>query len=201
MICYGIETYHHDNHRFISYRQSYTHHPSNKSSFKPSSNGFSTSSSLPVHDERRGLMSAGAYDDPDSGDVVIEMDLLPPRWLDIQDEVNEALAQVAAETKKLEQLHSKHVLPGFDDEDVKRKEEREIERLTQIITRKFHECGKSIKTIEGMVKSGDVGRSEETMARNLMISLASRVGDASATFRKKQSSYLKSTCLNNITAV
>ena len=34
-------------------------------------------------------MSAGAYED--DGDVVIEMDLLPPRWLDIQDEVTEYL--------------------------------------------------------------------------------------------------------------
>ena len=34
-------------------------------------------------------MSAGAFDD--GGDAVIEMDLLPPRWIDIQDEVTEAL--------------------------------------------------------------------------------------------------------------
>jgi syntaxin 16 len=140
-------------------------------------------------------MSAGAYDDPD-GDVVIEMDLLPPRWLDIQDDVTEALGEIAAETRKLEQLHQKHVLPGFDDEAVKKREEREIERMTQLITRKFHECQQNIKKIDAMVAEarthGVVNSSEETMARNLKISLASRVGDASALFRKKQAAYLKS---------
>ena len=48
----------------------------------------------------------------------IEMDLLPPRWLDMQDEVTEHLTSIAQSTRKLDQLHQKHVLPGFDDEDV-----------------------------------------------------------------------------------
>jgi syntaxin 16 len=138
-------------------------------------------------------MSAGAYDD--EGDAVIEMDLLPPRWLDVQDEVTEALSQVVIESRKLEQLHQKHVLPGFDDEAVKKREEREIERLTQLITKKFHECQKRIKSIDGMVSeysgTGD-NRSEATMAKNLKVSLATRVGEASALFRKRQSAYLKS---------
>jgi syntaxin 16 len=84
-----------------------------------------------MSEERQGLMASGAYED--DGDAVIEMDLLPPRWLDVQDEITEHLAQVAKQTRKLDQLHQKHVLPGFDDEDVKKREEREIEQLTQEI--------------------------------------------------------------------
>jgi syntaxin 16 len=140
-------------------------------------------------------MSAGAYED--DGDAVIEMDLLPPRWLDIQDEVTEHLADIAKQTRKLEQLHQKHVLPGFDDEDVKRREEREIEQLTQEITRGFVGCQKAIQRIDMAVRDqqaqGSLRRGEETMARNLKISLASRVSESSALFRKKQSAYLKST--------
>lgn len=142
-------------------------------------------------------MSAGAFED--DGDAVIEMDLLPPRWLDIQDEVTEQLAGIAQSTRKLDQLHQKHVLPGFDDEDVKKREEREIESLTQEITRGFYSCQTAIKRIDGMVResqqSGTLTSGEETMARNLKISLASRVGDVSALFRKKQAAYLKSTSL------
>lgn len=140
-------------------------------------------------------MSAGAYDD--DGDAVIEMDLLPPRWLDIQDEVSDLLADVSTHTRKLEQLHQKHVLPGFDDEAVKKKEEKEIERLTQQITRQFQGCQKAIKRIDAMVTdskaNGGINKGEETMAQNLKVSLATRVGDASTLFRKKQSAYLKST--------
>ncbi|KAF2675377.1 t-SNARE affecting a late Golgi compartment protein 2 [Microthyrium microscopicum] len=181
---------------FISYRQSYAHHPSKKPRFGPSSsNGFSADPqpSDGFSDERRGLMSAGAYED--DGDVVIEMDLLPPRWLDVQDEVNEALAQITVETRKLEQLHSKHILPGFEDEDVKKREEWEIERLTQLITKKFQQCQRAIKRIDALVSEarahGGVQKGEETMATNLKISLATKVGDISTAFRKKQSTYLR----------
>lgn len=139
-------------------------------------------------------MSSGAYED--DGDAVIEMDLLPPRWLDIQDEITEQLAEIAKQTRKLDQLHQKHVLPGFDDEDVKKREEREIEQLTQNITRGFQRCQKAIKRIEMMVREakqqGNISNGEEMMAKNLKISLASRVGEVSAMFRKKQSAYLKS---------
>ena len=140
-------------------------------------------------------MSAGAYDDND-GDAVIEMDLLPPRWLDIQDEVTDLLSSIALKASELDKLHQKHVLPGFDDEAVKAQEERTIERKTQEITRGFHDCQSAIQRIEGMVREGkrqgQASRAEETMARNIQIHLAARVQEASATFRKKQSTYLRS---------
>ncbi|KAL1638307.1 t-SNARE affecting a late Golgi compartment protein 2 [Neofusicoccum ribis] len=178
---------------FISYRQSYSHHPAKRKPFYGGpSNGYADNAAL--SDESRGLMSA--YDDANDGDAVIEMDVLPPRWLDIQDEVTEKLQDIAKQTKRLDQLHQKHVLPGFDDEDVKKREEREIERLTQEITRGYQSCQQAIKRIDSMLREsaqreGGTSKGEETMARNLKVSLATRVGDSSAAFRKKQSAYLK----------
>lgn len=142
-------------------------------------------------------MSGGGFDDED-GDAVIEMDLLPPRWMDVSDEVTELLAEVAKKSAKLDKLHAKHVLPGFDDEDVRREEEGEIERLTQDITRGFHACQRSIQKVESMVRESKqqgsgVSHAEETMARNIQVSLATRVQEVSTGFRKKQSAYLKST--------
>jgi hypothetical protein len=146
-------------------------------------------------EDRRGLLSSGAYD-VDDGDAVIEMDLLPPRWADASDEVTELLADIASKSQKLERLHQKHVLPGFNDEETKKAEEGEIERLTQDITRGFHECGKCIRRIEQMVRegkaNGQMSRADETMAKNIKVNLATRVQEASAGFRKKQSAYLKS---------
>lgn len=181
---------------YISYRQSYAHHPAKKRRYNgPSANGFASNAG--ESEERRGLMSAGAFED--EGDAVIEMDLLPPRWVDVQDEVTEILGTIAAKSADLDRLHQKHVLPGFEEEDVKRAEEDRIERLTQEITRGFHDCQKAIQRIEMMVrdskKQGGVGRGDETMARNIQVSLASRVQEASAGFRKKQSNYLKSKLL------
>ncbi|KAL8973755.1 MAG: hypothetical protein Q9197_002003 [Variospora fuerteventurae] len=172
---------------YISYRQSYAHHPAKKRRF----NDFASHGG--ESDERRGLMSAGAFQD--EGDAVIEMDLLPPRWVDVQDEVTEILGTIAAKSVDLDRLHQKHVLPGFEEEDVKKAEEDRIERLTQDITRGFHDCQKAIQRIDIMVRDskrqGDVSRGDETMARNIQVSLASRVQEASAGFRKKQSNYLK----------
>lgn len=139
-------------------------------------------------------MSAGAHDD--DGDAVIEMDLLPPRWTDVQDEVTELLEGIAKKSAGLDKLHQKHVLPGFDDEDVKKREEDDIERMTQEITRGFHNCQNAIQRIDMMVRDtkrqGGVSKGDETMARNIQISLASRVQEASAGFRKRQSNYMKS---------
>jgi syntaxin 16 len=87
-------------------------------------------------------------------------------------------------------------LPGFGDEDLRRQDEGVIERLTQDITRGFHSCQNAIKRIDMMVREaklqGGVTSGEETMAKNIQISLASRVQESSARFRKKQSTYLKS---------
>lgn len=138
-------------------------------------------------------MSRGAFDH-DDGDAVIEMDLLPPRWIDVQDEVGDILKDITLKAAKLDKLHSKHVLPGFDDEDVKAREEIEIEALTQDITRGFQDCRKAIQRIERMVKearqAGSLQHGDEVMAGNIQTALASRVQEVSATFRKKQSSYL-----------
>lgn len=138
-------------------------------------------------------MSSAGFDDQDA---VIEMDRLPPRWLDIQDEVTDILSNITTKTVKLESMHSKHVLPGFEDEDVKRREEHEIDKVTQDITRSFQACQRAIRRVETMVREakqrGDIGQAEEVMAKNLQISLATKVGDVSASFRKKQANYLKS---------
>lgn len=127
---------------------------------------------------------------------MIEMDLLPPRWADISDEVTELLGTIATKGVNLDRLHQKHVLPGFNDEEAKKAEEAQIERLTQDITRGFHDCHKCIQRVEKMVReskqAGTLSNAEETMAKNIQISLATKVQDASASFRKKQSAYLKS---------
>lgn len=137
-------------------------------------------------------MSRGAFDD--DGDAVIEMDLLPPRWLDVQDEVGDILKDITFKAAKLDKLHSKHVLPGFDDEDIKAREEMEIEGLTREITHGFQDCRKAIQKIERMVQearqNGSLQRGDEVMAGNIQTALASRVQEVSTTFRKKQSSYL-----------
>ncbi|KAF9021543.1 hypothetical protein BGZ52_001649 [Haplosporangium bisporale] len=76
--------------------------------------------------ERLGLM--------DSAETTIELMMLPPKWVDIVDEVDEELERIKGNVQKLDAMHKKHLLPGFDD---RIQEERDIERLTDEITQGF----------------------------------------------------------------
>ncbi|KAG6014187.1 hypothetical protein E4U54_005690 [Claviceps lovelessii] len=184
---------------YISYRQSYAHHPIQRSRYGPSnaSGAGALSSSYfngsHASEDRRGLLSDNDFDE--DGDAVIELDVLPPRWADASDEIAELLAQVATKGQQLEELHQKHVLPKFNDEEAKRGQGAQIDRLTQQITKSFHECRRRIKRINQLVREakqcGTISKAEETIAKNVQISLATKVQDASADFRKKQSAYLK----------
>ncbi|KAL4947808.1 t-SNARE [Aspergillus filifer] len=177
---------------YISYRQSFTHHPAKKPRYLGAPNGFSDTASQSEESRRLISESTGIEDD---GDAIIEMDVLPPRWVDAQEDVTDLLADIAQKSAQLDKLHHKHLLPGFGDEDIRKKDERIIERFTQEITRGFHECQKHVKRIEVMVheakQQGGVSSGDEAMAKNIQISLAARVQEASAQFRKKQSTYLR----------
>jgi syntaxin 16 len=98
---------------------------------------------------------------------------------------------------KLDKLHARHVLPGFDD---KSEEEGEIERITSEITnvkiqikwtnnQQFHECQRQIKDVQRQAKG--LIDTEAIMAKNIQISLATKVQESSTMFRKKQASYLR----------
>jgi syntaxin 16 len=101
---------------YISYRQSYAHHPTHSYS-----TSYATS-----NEELDTLISRG--------DAVIEMDILPPAWADTTTQVDEILQNISKMSSRLDKLHARHVLPGFDD---KTEEEGEIERLTNQITKVF----------------------------------------------------------------
>ena len=132
----------------------------------------------------------------DEGDAVIEMDLLPPRWLDIQDEVTEQLKDIAINSARLDKMLAKHVLPSFEEDHVRKRDEAAIEQLTQDITRGYRQCQQAVQRIQSMVREqreqGSLNQGEEMMAKNMQTSLAARIQEQSASFRKKQSAYLNS---------
>ncbi|KAI8599325.1 t-SNARE [Dissophora ornata] len=129
--------------------------------------------------ERVGLM--------DSAETTIELMMLPPKWVDIVDEVDEELDRIKANIQKLDTMHKKHLLPGFDD---RIQEEREIERLTDEITQQFHASQRRIKRINAESKHSSSSQ-EQAMSRNVQVSLAQKVQDASAIFRQKQNTYMQ----------
>ncbi|KAJ7647319.1 syntaxin-like t-SNARE protein TLG2 [Roridomyces roridus] len=135
-------------------------------------------------DENEGLIPASP------GHTALDLDL-PPKWVDISEQVQEILADTQAKITALEKLHAKHVLPGFTDRSM---EEHEIEALTTDITKDFRRCQGLIQRIGAQTHTfpPDAPSSHATLtAKNVQRGLAAKVQDISATFRKKQRVYME----------
>ncbi|WWC66037.1 uncharacterized protein I303_108659 [Kwoniella dejecticola CBS 10117] len=110
---------------------------------------------------------------------------LPPKWVDLSDEVEEILSRAKIKISALDKLHAKHVLPGFTDRTA---EEREIERQTSDITRDFRRCTSLISSVQPTNRATKV---EILTAKNVQRGLAQKVQDLSGMFRKKQRVYMQ----------
>ncbi|CAG8529593.1 13909_t:CDS:2 [Ambispora leptoticha] len=124
----------------------------------------------------------------ESSDHVIELSILPPKWVDIADEVDEEIEQIKTSITTLEGLHKKHILPGFEDRS---EEEEKIEKLTREITKLFHQCHDKIRRIADESRLSSITSQEESMSKNIQTRLAMKLQDLSSNFRKQQSSYMK----------
>ncbi|KAL1929522.1 hypothetical protein VTP01DRAFT_1660 [Rhizomucor pusillus] len=151
---------------FLQYRNSYAR--------TQSSSHYSSGDT-----EREGLI--------ESSDSVIEMSVLPPQWVDVVEEVDEALDKIKDKITRLEGMHRKHLLPGFDD---RTSDEAAIENLTSEITDEFYRIKRDIQRIHAAEGTG-ASDQDRLLARNIQTSLATKVQEVSSSFRKKQSSYLQ----------
>ncbi|KAF8928433.1 hypothetical protein BGZ47_001643 [Haplosporangium gracile] len=171
---------------FLQFRNSYSgsHAAAIRQQYNQQQQQHQQSSLLATSDgygdtERVGLM--------DSAETTIELMMLPPKWVDIVDEVDDELEKIKVNVQKLDAMHKKHLLPGFDD---RIQEERDIERLTDEITQQFHACQRRIKRINAESRHSSSNQ-EQIMSRNVQMSLAQKVQDASTLFRQKQNNYMQ----------
>lgn len=82
----------------------------------------------------------------------------------------------------LESLHRKHLLPGFDDRGG---EEYSIEKTSDEIMNLFSSCQKKIKSIPNSSNN-----QATIVGKNIQTSLATKLQETSASFKKVQSDYL-----------
>ncbi|KII92868.1 hypothetical protein PLICRDRAFT_37664 [Plicaturopsis crispa FD-325 SS-3] len=142
--------------------------------------------------ESESLISHGAG--AGRGHVALDVDL-PPKWVDIADNVEDILAGTQAKITALERLHARHVLPGFTDRSA---EEREIEAASSDITRDFRQCQTLIQRIPlssstayPPTRTAAQIKQDAAAAKNVQRALAAKVQDLSAAFRKKQRVYME----------
>lgn len=119
---------------YYSYRQSYARHPPS-AAYPYSTRRNHSTAGVGADDARNPLLdSGGEAGGHGDDDIAIEMDILPPSWTDVDEEVNQILDLIKEKSQRLDKLHQEHVLPGFDDRS---QQEAIIENLTREIT---HVC-------------------------------------------------------------
>jgi len=112
---------------------------------------------------------------------------IPPEWTDSLEEAQYILSKIQTRLKELTALQSKHLTkPTFDDS---LDEEKQIDELTQEITKMFSSCHNCIKRIQRSSFSSR-GQTEVNVAKNVVTSLVTTLQNLSNTFRSDQNSYL-----------
>nr|CAG4641923.1 EOG090X0AQP [Eurycercus lamellatus] len=113
---------------------------------------------------------------------------IPPDWTDSLEEAQYVLSKIQTRMKELSSLQNKHLLkPTFDDS---MNEEKQIDALTQEITKMFTTCHNCIKRIQNNCTSPSKGQTEANVAKNVVTSLVTTLQNLSNTFRSDQNAYL-----------
>lgn len=114
---------------------------------------------------------------------------LPPIWVETVEELNKDIQTTEKDLKKLKRLHQERLKVSFNDEDEKT-QDRDIEVLTQGMTRTLKKCEQRLKKIATQGNVKDLPYEERVVRLNVMRSKASLVQVLSNTFRTTQKSFL-----------
>ncbi|KAJ3451175.1 syntaxin-16 [Anaeramoeba flamelloides] len=114
---------------------------------------------------------------------------IPPKYMDLIEEINYQISDIEKQMNYLEELHNKHLSIDFGDSI---EQEHTIQILTSKISKMFFSCEKQIKKFGVNLQENSSGLdSNETVQRNIQISLAKKLRDLSNNFRQKQNIYLQ----------
>lgn len=121
-------------------------------------------------------------DDPSTSRDTLAVGL-PPAWVDIAEEITANIQRARIKMAELIKAHSKALMPSFGDGG---DDQRQIEVLTQEITKILRKSERSLKELSAHGPSEDSG-----VRKNVQRSLATDLQSLSVELRKKQSMYLK----------
>ncbi|CAD7937514.1 unnamed protein product [Amoebophrya sp. A25] len=118
----------------------------------------------------------------------IEMDVLPPQWMDVVGETQDNLTKIREKLTKLQQAQQKRLRQVFaPDSDTP---DREIEVISTQISALFRTCEAQVRLIQ--TKGADLGitNKEYVLRQNAQRNLATQLQNLSGEFRMCQKSYL-----------
>ncbi|XP_023219242.1 syntaxin-16-like isoform X2 [Centruroides sculpturatus] len=137
-----------------------------------------------VLDDRVALVS---HQDVEKGITPIKDSRIPPAWVDGVEEIQYEMTKIKQKMKEISILYDKRMnRPTLDDSTA---EEREIEILTQDITRMFMHCQRLVHQIRS--KSQGSSMQDSRVNKNVVTCLVTSLQELSSTFRSAQSTYLR----------
>lgn len=137
-----------------------------------------------ILDDKVALVSSRELDSNHSFSRCID---LPPVWVEGIEDVQYEMNRIRNKLKELKALHEKNVTrPSLDDSV---HEEKEIENVSQEITRMFHHCQKIIHQIRE--RSRGTTSQDYQVSQNVVSSLVSSLQELSTKFHSAQSEHLR----------
>lgn len=123
-------------------------------------------------------------------DKKLDRTTLPPEWVDIVDSITDEMRSVEAKLKSLTALCEARLKVSFTDDT--KKQDREIDTITQTITRLFRKVDSNLKRIAtvGNPEGGQLPIQERVVRLNVMRSLAGRIQTLSKAFKNKQKNFM-----------
>lgn len=125
-----------------------------------------------VDDGSGGLLSGARSDDFDSESSTGIPTSLPPEWVDIVDSIHKDTNSVKDSIRTLQRLHAARLKVSFGD-NVIAEQERDIEILTQEITRLLRRSEQSVKKIAVVGNTGKLSPQEKVRFNTQLYSLCS----------------------------
>ncbi|KAJ8611423.1 hypothetical protein CTAYLR_008999 [Chrysophaeum taylorii] len=147
---------------------------------------LTTASSLTVRRRSGGYHSDAS--DVEAG-TSSQAPALPPVWVDLVDAVESDVAKIEKATRELQALHTKRLMVSFDDANEEALD-AEIDSKMREATRLFRVCESTLKRVASR-EDDDLSDSERTIRANIQRSVAMRIQNLNADFRKTQKEYLQ----------
>lgn len=116
---------------------------------------------------------------------------LPPFWVDSVQDVEVLVKEIEQKITQLDEAHKARLLvSGFRDDDTDSARDKEIDTLTNNITKKFREAEGRVKLIGTVKGQPQTGGEDEAVRINIQKSMATKLQQLSLSFRKSQKQYL-----------
>lgn len=157
-----------------------------RSQFKASSSA--TSRDWEQSDGKSALLSDSHHSSDTTSTGITLTHTLPPKWVDIVDEIHDHFTQIRDSMNTLQDAHASRLRVSFGNDESE--QERAIDAATQRTTSLLKSAENKIKQIALMGSAEELPQAEKIVRLNVMRNLGNELNGLSKTYRSNQKQFL-----------